>query len=112
MTIVWWTLRWFRHAPSMANPPHRLPARAAALAVGSLLAGTAVGGLLGAATLINQPDLPRTAHMTIVSAVEGAIAGLALALTTYSLTWRAADLRSGGRPGNAQQYGLSRRRGS
>ncbi|MBO2454985.1 DUF4184 family protein [Actinomadura barringtoniae] len=53
------------------------------VAVGSLFAlvgATCLGAALGSVVLINQEG-PRTFHVTLVNAVEGAIAGMALALT-------------------------------
>jgi hypothetical protein len=106
VVIAWWAVRWFRTAPGSAQELE--PQGAAALgtlgenrdgpvtlgaafgpgawvgvAVGRLavLAGaTGLGATLGAFLLINQEG-PRTFHMTLVNAVEGAIAGMVVALT-------------------------------
>ncbi|MEU5883401.1 DUF4184 family protein [Spirillospora sp. NPDC047279] len=85
--VLWWTVRWLR-AAEVVEMPGRLPTRLALTVVSALFAFGVAGGLLGAATLINQPDVPRTLHMTLASGVEGAVAGLALGLTLYALIWR------------------------
>ncbi|KAB2346813.1 DUF4184 family protein [Actinomadura rudentiformis] len=94
--VVWWLVRWVRTAPVTADAPERLPGRVAWTVVGALVIATCGGGLLGAVTLINQPDVARTFHMTLVSGVEGAIAGLGVALTLYGLAWTVVTRRRRG----------------
>ncbi|MQY05769.1 DUF4184 family protein [Actinomadura macrotermitis] len=98
VVVVGWLVRWARSAPAVAVPSGRLPGRAAWAVAGWLTAATGAGVLLGAITLINQQDVPRTFHMTLASAVEGGIAAFALALSMYGLAWTAlspAGERSG-----------------
>ncbi|GAA2639806.1 DUF4184 family protein [Actinomadura fulvescens] len=93
VAVMWWLARWIRTAPIMENAPERLPGRVAWTVVGALTLSTCGGALLGAVTLINQPDVPRTFHMTLVSGVEGGIAGFGLSLTLYGLVWTLATRR-------------------
>ncbi|MFG2006025.1 DUF4184 family protein [Spirillospora sp. NPDC048911] len=93
VAVAWWLVRWSRTASVMADAPARLPRRTVLSVVGAVALATCGGALLGAILLINQPDLPRTFHMTLVSGVEGGIAGFALALTVYGLAWTAAMRR-------------------
>ncbi|MFI0453825.1 DUF4184 family protein [Actinomadura sp. 6N118] len=100
--IVWWLARWSRTAPVTAAAPERLTSRVAWTVAGALVLATCGGGLLGAVTLINQPDVPRTFHMTLASGVEGAIAGFGLALSLYGLAWTVATRRRTGGPAVAE----------
>lgn len=87
--MAWWTLRWYGSAP--AGPETAgMTVRARLWAGGGLVAGALTGGVLGGAALVDQPDIPRTFHMTVVSGTVGAITGGTLALTVYAIWWRAA----------------------
>ncbi|GAA2412929.1 DUF4184 family protein [Actinomadura vinacea] len=85
--ILVWLHRWSRRAATMPEDPAGLPGRMALAVVGGLLASAVAGGILGAITLINQPDLPRTIHMTAASGVIGSICGGTMALTAYALVF-------------------------
>ncbi len=93
--IAWWCRRWIRRAPTTpqrqgaAHTPYTEAARWSVPrgnALGwwaCLIASGAAGGVIGALTLINQPDLPRTIHMTLASGVIGTICGGIITLTVF-----------------------------
>jgi hypothetical protein len=88
MIIVWWSRRWIRRAPVLAEEPPG-PSGGRLLATWASFLGCAItGGLIGAVTLINQPDLPRTLHMTLASGVIGTICAATIVLTAYGLLLR------------------------
>jgi hypothetical protein len=89
VVIVWWTVRWFRTAgeePAAGPVTWRTAfergawSGTAMVRLAMLGAATAAGGVLGAILLINHEG-PRTLHVTLANAVEGAIAGMAVVLT-------------------------------
>ncbi|XVQ14379.1 DUF4184 family protein [Spirillospora sp. CA-255316] len=98
--IAWWLYRWLRRAHGRREATSGLPAKAAAAIGGGLLICAIAGGALGSITLINQPDLPRTIHMTLASGVIGTICGGTIALTVYGLAFTLAQRRGllGGHP--------------
>ncbi|GAA3982769.1 hypothetical protein GCM10023085_76200 [Actinomadura viridis] len=107
--IAWWSWRWARRAPAPPETRRALPVRGAAAVWGVLVGCAVTGGLLGAATLINQPDLPRTVHMTLASGVIGAICGGGGALTVFGLAFAAFGVRGGvpDAPGAVDEGGRS-----
>ncbi|MFB4318862.1 DUF4184 family protein [Actinomadura sp. 21ATH] len=96
VVIAWWLHRWARTAPADPEPPAGLPARAALGVGGALLSCAAAGGVLGAVLLFNQPDLPRTSHMTLASGVIGTICGGVIALTLYGAAFTLRERRRAG----------------
>jgi hypothetical protein len=92
--IVWWSYRWIRRAPVAQEPPWSLSAKGMLGAWACVLGSAVAGGLAGAITLINQPELPRTIHMTLASGVIGMICAGTVMLTALGLL-----LRPGGSPG-------------
>jgi hypothetical protein len=92
--IALWLYRWLRRTPGTREAAPALPAKAAAAICGVLFICAIAGGVLGAVTLINQPDLPRTIHMTLASGVIGTICGGTIALTVYGLAFTLAQRRA------------------
>ncbi|MFC5753786.1 DUF4184 family protein [Actinomadura rugatobispora] len=93
MIIAAWLYRWLRRAPGTREAAPGVSARTAAAICGGILICAIAGGTLGSITLINQPDLPRTIHMTLASGVIGTICGGTLALTVYGLAFTLARRR-------------------
>jgi hypothetical protein len=83
LIIAWWLNRWARTEPVHPAPLPGLRPRAVLGVTGALSAAAVAGGVLGAVLLFNQPDLPRTFHMTVASGVIGTISGGVVALTLY-----------------------------
>jgi hypothetical protein len=86
--VVWWSWRWLRRAPALPGEPEGPSGRNLVVLWACLIGCALTGGLIGAITLINQPDLPRTLHMTLASGVVGTICGAVLALSVYGVVLR------------------------
>ncbi|MFI0356779.1 DUF4184 family protein [Actinomadura sp. 9N407] len=85
--IAWWLYRWARREPVHPAPLPGLSGRAVLGVVGAVAAAAIAGGLLAAVLLFNQPDLPRTFHMTVASGVIGTISAGILSLTLYGVAF-------------------------
>ncbi|WP_158566753.1 DUF4184 family protein [Actinomadura craniellae] len=87
--ICWWLARWARTTPPRADAPPGLSPTTRRRVLAWSAAATALGGLLGAVTLVDPAEQSpaSTLYIAVVNGVLSTVATAALALTVYSLWW-------------------------